>query len=166
MKKLLSMVLLFSLFLTFACDSGSKDDTATTAADNTQETTTNQAEATNEAAPEVAEKVKTAAAPVNQDTESRLISFFKSKFGTRLPGNATVTLGEFKSSDIKGIDEGSFIVDIPGRGEQPIPMLISQDRKYLIIGASESTNIGDFEASGMPGLKQGTLNFGRQQIPF
>jgi protein-disulfide isomerase len=163
MKKLLSMVLLFSLFLTFACDSGPKEDTATTTADSAQEAVT---DAATESAPAVAtENVKSAAPPVNQDTESRLISFFKSKFGTRLPGNTNVKLGEFKSSNIKGIDEGSFIVDIPGRGEQPIPMLISQDRKYLIIGASEPTNLGDFKASGMPGLRQGTLDFGRQQIP-
>jgi len=160
MKKLLSMVLLFGLFLTVACDSGPKDDAATTAADSQESTT--------ETAPEAAPaevNVKSKAPAANQDTNSRLISFFKSKFGTRLPGNTTVTLGEIKSSNIKGIDEGSFLVDIPGRGEQPIPMLISQDRKYLIIGASEPTNLGDFKASGMPGLKQGTLDFGRQQIP-
>ncbi len=158
MKKLLSMVLLSSLFLTFACDSGPKEDAATTTADSAQEAAT-------EAAPAATtENVKTAP-PANQDTESRLISFFKSKFGTRLPGNASVKLGKFKSSNIQGIDEGSFILDIPGRGEQPIPMLISQDRKYLIIGAGEPTNLGDFKASGMPGLRQGTIAFGRQQIP-
>ncbi len=160
MKKLLSMVLLCSLFLTVACDSGPKDDTAPAAADSADSAP----EATTEAAPEVATD-NAKSAPVNQDTESRLISFFKSKFGTRLPGNTTVKLGEFTSSNMKGIDSGSFIVDVPGRGEQPIPILISQDRKYMIIGASEPTNLGDFKPSGMPGLKQGTLDFGRQQIP-
>ena len=139
MKKLLSMVLLSSLFLTFACDSGPKEDAATTTADSAQEA------ATDNAAITAKETVKSV--PADQDTESRLISFFKSKFGTRLPGNASIKLGEFKSSNIQGIDEGSFIVDVPNRGEQPIPMLISQDRKYLIIGAGEPTNLGDFKIS-------------------
>ncbi len=164
MKKLLSMVLLFGLIFTVACDSGSKEDTTaanTDTADTAQEASADTAQDTAQDAPAEAAK----SAPVNQDTESRLISFFKSKFGSRLPGNTTVKLGEFKSSNIKGIDEGSFIVDVPGRGEQPIPMLISEDRKYLIIGSGEPTNLGDFKPSGMPGLKQGTLDFGRQQIP-
>lgn len=157
MKKLFSMVLLCGLFLTVACDSGPKEDASTNNAESAPEAA---ADATTEAATETAKS-----APVNQDTESRLINFFKSKFGTRLPGNTTVKLGEFKSSNMEGIDEGSFLVDVPGRGEQPIPMLISTDRKFLIIGASEPTNLGDFKPSGMPGLKQGTLDFGRQQIP-
>jgi len=160
MKKLFNMVLLFSLFLTIACDSGPKEDTTTTetdSADSIQDT------AADNAANTAKETVKSV--PVDQDTESRLISFFKSKFGTRLPGNTEVKLGEFESSNLNGIDKGSFIVNVPGRGEQPISMLISKDRKYIIIGASEPTNLGDFKESGMPGLKAGTIEFGRQKIP-
>ena len=160
MKKLLSMVLLFSLFLTIACDSGPEEDTATTETDSADSI---QDAATDNTADTATETVKSAHADL--DTESRLISFFKSKFGTRLPGNTEVKLGEFESSNLNGIDQGTFIVNVPGRGEQPIPMLISKDRKYIIIGAGEPTNLGDFKESGMPGLKTGTIDFGRQKIP-
>ena len=167
MKKLLSTVLLFTMFLTLACDTGSNEEAANTDAGTTDSAQQAAPDATADTSNDNAESAAPAvkSAPADQDTETRLISFFKSKFGTRLPGNTTVKLGEFKSSNIKDIDEGSFIVDVPGRGEQPIPMLISKDRRFIIIGSGEPTNLGDFKASGMPGLKQGTLDFGRQQIP-
>ena len=101
----------------------------------------------------------------DKDTETRLISFFKAKYGTRLPGNTEVKLGDFEESSVTGMDKGSFNVSVPGRGEQPIPFLIGKERKYLILGVTEATNIGEFEDSQIAGLKKGEIKFGRQPLP-
>ena len=101
MKSLLSLFIIFTLFLTIGCDTGTKEDAPT--ADQEAPTTNEEAPAeTAESTPKEAVKKE---AP-SGDTETRLINFFKSKFGTRLPGNTEVKLGEFESSDIEGIDKG------------------------------------------------------------
>jgi len=164
MDRFFSFVLLFLLITAVACDTGNKEDsdagksadaeTENTATETTADTTESEADTTD------AKNV----AP-DQDTETRLITYFKGKYGTRLPQGTEIKLGQFEESSIQGMDKGSFNITVPGRGEQPIPFLIGKERKYIIIGVTETTNLGDFEQSEIEGLKKGTINFGRQPLP-
>lgn len=161
MDKFLTLILLFGLFLAIACDTGTKEDSdAGASADKkTDKPATDSSKASQDAK-------KTKKDAPDQDTEERLISFFKSKFGTRLPADTEVKLGDFQDSSIKGMDKGGFIISVPGRGEQPIPFLIEEDRKYMILGVTETTNLDEFEDSEIAGLKKGTITFGRQPLPI
>ncbi|MGI9554102.1 MAG: thioredoxin domain-containing protein [Thermodesulfobacteriota bacterium] len=166
MKKFLILTMFFGVFLAVACDTGSKEDSNDGATAETK-TESNQAADTTEIPSDMKDAGKDVKAEApDKDTESRLISFFKAKYGTRLPGNTEVKLGDFEASTVKGMDKGSFIVAVPGRGEQPIPFFIGSDRKHIIIGVAEATNLSNFEQSEIEGLKQGTINFGRQPLPI
>ncbi|MGI9533537.1 MAG: thioredoxin domain-containing protein [Thermodesulfobacteriota bacterium] len=162
MKKFLILIMFFGLFLTVACDTGTKEDSDDVASTDTKSESNKAADST-----ETSSDVKDVKldAP-DKDTESRLISFFKAKYGTRLPGNTEVKLGDFAESSVKGMDKGSFIVSVPGRGEQPIPFFIGKEKKHIIIGVTEATNLSEFEESEIKGLKKGTINFGRQPLPI
>lgn len=137
---------------------------------NSQETKSNDPEvkqdAKNDEANEVKSEVKKEEAKpveVEKDVSKRLISFLKAKYGSRLPAQADIQVGDFESTDVSSFDKGSFDITVPGRGEQKVPFLISTDRKFLVIGSSSAVDLNSFTKSTVPGFKQGEIQFGRQQ---
>ncbi|GJM16512.1 MAG: hypothetical protein DHS20C13_18390 [Thermodesulfobacteriota bacterium] len=102
------------------------------------------------------------AEPMSKDEAARLKSFFKNRFGTQVPPDAEVTVAGFEASPIEGFKEGVFSI-ITDRGDQELPFIISDDGKYVLIGKPTSTD--SFEASGVKGLKQGTIPYGPNNIP-
>ena len=155
MNKVSTLILIFCTILAFGCDTGQEDEPTNEAAVDSAQSETADTSETETAKPQTGEK----------KSDSNLISFFKAKFGTRLPGNTEISMGEFKQSSVPELDEGSFIVAVTGKGQSPVPFLISKDRKYLIIGAAQPNDLTKFEDSEIPGLKKGELNFGRQPLP-
>ena len=151
MKKFLILILFFVSFLVVACDTETKEgsDEGVNAVAKTESTAEDSSQTQLKA----------------KDVEARLISFFKAKYGTVLPVNTEVKLGDFEKSAVKGMSKGNFKVLLPGRGEQTIPFLIGGDRKYIIFGVTEATNFDDFEESEIAGFKKGTIKFGRQLLP-
>lgn len=163
MKRLSVLFLLFtSLIISTACSE--QQDTTDTGqetpeAQDTQETP-------GEAPVSEAQKSEEQeAVDIAGNVEDRLVKYFKSKFGTRLPQNTTVSVAEIESADVPGFDKGNFNVNISGRGEQQIPFLVTEDRKYLVIGVAEATNIGDFTESPVKGYRQGEVQYGNRSLP-
>lgn len=99
---------------------------------------------------------------INKD---KLITFFKNKYGAQLPSGLQIAIPELTGSDMDGFQKGSYEVEVPGRGKQSVPFLVSDEGRYLIIGANSPVNIDSFEDSPVKGLKQGSLNVGRGPIP-
>lgn len=155
MNKVSTLILIFCTILAFGCDTGQEDKPANEPAVDSAQTETAETPEAESAKPQAEA----------QKSDNSLISFFKAKFGTRLPGNAEITMGDYKQSPVPGLDEGSFIVAVSGKGQSPIPFLASKDRRYMIIGASQPTDLSKFDDSEIEGMKKGTLNFGRQPLP-
>ncbi len=102
----------------------------------------------------------------NGDSSSQdLKTFFLNKYGAQLPPGVDVKVSEITSSDMKGFDKGSFDVEVTGRGKQSVPFLVSDNGRYLIIGASSPVDLSGFEDSPVKGLKQGNINIGRGPVP-
>lgn len=94
-----------------------------------------------------------------------LKSFFLNKYGAQLPPGIDVQVSEISASDMKGFDKGAFEVEVEGRGKQSVPFLVSDNGRYLIIGANSPISLDNFEDSPVKGLKQGNINIGRGPIP-
>ena len=136
---------------------------------NSQEKTSNEPEVKQDANNDEVNEVKkeeVKPAEVEKDVPKRLISFLKAKYGSRLPAQAEIKVGDFESTEVSSFDKGSFDITIPGRGEQKVPFLISTDRKYLVIGSSSAVDLNSFTKSTVPGFKQGEIEFGRQSLPI
>lgn len=135
--------------------------------DNNEGTNSNVEEPTSSASPESnTESVSNTNTEVNTDTGSQnLKTFFLNKYGAQLPPGIDVKVSEITAADMKGFDKGSYDVEVPGRGKQSVPFLVSGDRRYLIIGANAPIDLTGFEDSPVKGLKQGNINIGRGPLP-
>lgn len=141
-KKFIFLSTLLVFVFSISCDSGQKSSSVSKAKQSEPE------------------KVEVAG-----DVSERLVSYLKLKFGSRLPAQADVKVGEFETTSLKGFEKGKFIIEVPGRGQQEVPFLISSDKKYLIIGSDSVIDIGSFKESPVSGFKQGEVFFGRQALP-
>lgn len=158
MRRYSVLFLLFiSLIVTASCSNGEQEATETQGTEDTQ-TEVSSNEKSDDSADE-------SAVDVSGDTEDRLVKYFKNKFGSRLPQDTAVSVSGFESADIPGFDKGNFDVDLSGRGSQQIPFLISEDKKYVIIGVDSATDISAFEKSPVPGYRQGEVQYGNRALP-
>ncbi|MGH7885906.1 MAG: DsbA family protein [Thermodesulfobacteriota bacterium] len=94
------------------------------------------------------------------DTE-KLKSFFLNKYGAQLPPDISLSVAEITASDVNGFKKGAYDVEVPNRGKQAVPFLVSNDGRYLIIGANTPIDLSNFEDSPIKGLKQGSISLGR-----
>ena len=149
MKKLITIFSIFILVPLVAC--------------NTQETTTG---STDKEVKTETKAFDSKPIEVDKDVSERLISFLKSKYGSKLPPEAQISVSDFQTTELGSFNKGNYNVAFPGRGEQKVPFLISNDKKYIIIGSDTAVNTGSFEKSSVPGFKQGQIQFGRQPLPI
>lgn len=100
---------------------------------------------------------------MSQNTEERLISFFKAKFAARLPADTKVKLGDFEKSNVKGLLQGFFIVSMPDGREFPVSFLTAKDKRYLVLSLAEVVNLNKLEKAEISGFKKGEINLPRQK---
>ncbi len=96
---------------------------------------------------------------------SRLIDYFMLKYGARIPEGTDVKIKGFESVSLKGFEKGMYQVTIPERETLEIPFLITKDRRYIVIGVEDGTNLSEFKESLVPGYKQGEISFGNNRLP-
>lgn len=161
MRNLMFLIAFLLVPLAVSCNNTGQEDTGAepeTSEAASQKGTDEQAE---ESTGEMAGD-DTYSGEINTD---QLITFFKNKYGSQLPSGIDIKIQSIAASDMGGFQKGAFDVEVPGRGAQSVPFLVSENGRYLIIGSDSAVNIDSFEDSPVEGLKQGTLNVGRGPIP-
>lgn len=112
-------------------------------------------------------KAETMKKEISQETQDRLVSFFKSKHSSMLPANTEVKLGDFKESEAKGLTQGVFKLSIPGSQQDiPVPFLIGEDSKHIIINLAKIVNLGELEKSKINGFNEGKIDLAVNPLPI
>lgn len=161
MSKFKGLFLLFLVFAVAAC-SGEQNE-----ADQTAE----QVQDMEETVQKAEDTPENLTAGIDNDVDytknvsERLKNYFQSKYGTRLPQGATVSISELESTGIGGFEKGSFVIEIPGRGEQSVPFLVSEDKIHMIIGGDDIADTGQFQDSPVVGFLQGEVRYGNTSMP-
>jgi hypothetical protein len=101
---------------------------------------------------------------ISEREANDLKSFLRGKMGKLLPPDAKIEVTGFETSPLKGFKKGRFSVQTSkGSGPVPVPFLISQDGKYIIIG--EPVDTTTFKTSPL-GIKEGKIQIAGTPIPI
>jgi len=104
------------------------------------------------------------AAGMSADESQRLQKFFQNRFGTNMPPGTEIDVVGDKSSAIKGLKTGKFVIKTKDGQTQDVGFISSDDGKYILIGTLGNTK--DFEDTPIKGLKKGTLPMARGSFPI
>lgn len=97
---------------------------------------------------------------VTTDRGDQEISFIISDDGKYVLVGKPTSTDSFEATEVEGIKQGT----IP-YGPNSVPVLVSEDGKSLMLGAS-LVSTENFEESGFAGFKKGTIQAGRNQVPL
>ena len=100
---------------------------------------------------------------MSADESARLVKFFQNRFGTNMPPGTEITVKADKTTKLKGLQTGNFVIKTSDGQTQDVAFVASEDGKYILVGSVGDTK--DFEDTPIKGLKRGSLPMARGEFP-
>lgn len=100
---------------------------------------------------------------MSDDESARLVKFFQNRFGTNMPPGTEITVKADKTSKLKGLQTGNFVIKTSDGQTQDVAFVASEDGKYVLVGSVGDTK--DFEETPIKGLKKGSIPMARGEFP-
>ena len=101
---------------------------------------------------------------MSKDEQARLVKFFQNRFGNNMPPGTEITVEADKTSALKGLQTGKFIIKTADGQSQDISFVASEDGKYILVGSAGDTT--QFEETPIKGLKKGVIPMARGEFPI
>jgi len=103
------------------------------------------------------------ASAMSADESARLVKFFQNRFGTNMPPGTEITVEADKTSALKGLQTGKFVIKTADGQTQDVAFVASEDGKYVLVGSLGDTKT--FKDTPIKGLKKGSIPMARGEFP-
>jgi protein-disulfide isomerase len=104
------------------------------------------------------------ASAMSADESARLVKFFQNRFGANMPPGTEITVKSDKTSILKGLQTGNFVIKTSDGQTQDVAFVASKDGKYVLVGSMGDTKT--FEDTPIKDLKKGSIPMARGEFPI